>query len=521
MTTGNSICPGCNAPVPRHVLDEAAWYPFWFKPDGACPACVQQNLLRTLLREGDEALHRAVQSEWPLDAEAAFGALPTPLRLHADPRFAARRVTMAFVDSAFHPHPDLVKPRNRIRVWVDASGSAPLCRRFAPDVTPTWPGSAAGAPHQWHGTMTSVVGAGNGFLSHGLYRGLASEADVVLLATRDPSGAITSASILRALEWIERHHRDLGIRIVSLSVSGDPSAEPASDPVDAAVARLFEAGILVVAAAGNDGVRHLLPPATAPLALTVGGIDDQNVLDHRLREIWHSNFGSTAHGAPKPEIVAPSIWVAAPVLPGTGIAREAQQLFAAGGRGNGATAARIAELKLITPHYQHVDGTSFAAPLVASAAACLLEANPRLSSRQLRDALLSTAEPLEGVDRHRQGHGVVAPGRAISAAQRERSHRHRLAHPSPQILRQGVRFALHDHAAASVRVHGSWDGWRNGLAAKAVEPGLWQTEVTALPSGRHVYKFLIDERRWVHDPENPEKSPDGHGDLNAVLDLTS
>src|SRR6516225_1659870 len=103
------------------VLAEAQEYPFWENPNGGCPACVQEKLLRTLLANGDVALHEAMQTVWPLDAEAAFGVLPTRLRLHADPRFAGRGVVIAIVDSGFYPHPDLVEPQNRIRAWVDAA----------------------------------------------------------------------------------------------------------------------------------------------------------------------------------------------------------------------------------------------------------------------------------------------------------------------------------------------------------------------------------------------------------------
>lgn len=83
------------------MLAEAHWYPFWNREDGACPGCVQQNLLQTLLSRGDPALHEAIQTKWPLDAEAAFGALPTRLRLHADPRFSGKGVTIALVDAGF------------------------------------------------------------------------------------------------------------------------------------------------------------------------------------------------------------------------------------------------------------------------------------------------------------------------------------------------------------------------------------------------------------------------------------
>lgn len=102
-------CPSCYRPTPTSFLPEAHDYAFWHRPDGACPTCVQQALLETLLSRGDAALHEQIQSVWPLDAEAAFGALPTPLRLHADPRFTGRGVTLAVLDSGFYPHPDLTR----------------------------------------------------------------------------------------------------------------------------------------------------------------------------------------------------------------------------------------------------------------------------------------------------------------------------------------------------------------------------------------------------------------------------
>jgi hypothetical protein len=92
-------CSACGNPASKALLAEAQWYPYWDREDGACPACVQENLLRILLAKGDAALHEAIQTAWPLDAEAAFGVLPTRLRLHADPRFSGRGVTLALVDS--------------------------------------------------------------------------------------------------------------------------------------------------------------------------------------------------------------------------------------------------------------------------------------------------------------------------------------------------------------------------------------------------------------------------------------
>jgi serine protease AprX len=410
------------------VLAEAGWvseataavlarqHPGWHRADGACPACVQQALLETLLANGEAALHAGVQKAWPLDAEAAFGALPTPLRLHADPRFTGRGVTLAVVDAAFYPHPDLTQPVNRIRAVVDASREPVRVRRFDRGDTPTWPGWDALDAGQWHGLMTSAVSAGNGHHSHGLYRGLAPDADLVLVQVRDARGRIGNAAIARALDWLRWEGPGLGLRLVNLSLGGDPVADIARNPVDAAVGALVGRGVSVVVAAGNDGERRLVPPGTAPLAITVGGLDDRNTFDHEARALWHSSYGETAGGLPKPELVAPSQWVVAPLLPGTPVASEAAALFARRAASDATAEGRLSELKLVTPHYQHVEGTSFAAPTVAGVVACMLEANPKLPPARLKELLIASAHPVPGAPRERQGNGALDAGHAVRLA---------------------------------------------------------------------------------------------------------
>jgi hypothetical protein len=81
-------------------------------------------------------------------------------------------------------------------------------------------------------------------------------------------------------------------------------------------------------------------------------------------------------------------------------------------------------------------------------------------------------------------------------------------------------FALHDHNAWRVEVFGSWNDWKwPGIAAQLAEPGFWQTRPVDLPQGRHTYKFLLDHERWLDDPANPKKAPDGLGGLNSVVHL--
>jgi serine protease AprX len=155
----------------------------------------------------------------------------------------------------------------------------------------------------------------------------------------------------------------------------------------------------------------VLPPASAPSVLTVGGLDDKNRLVPAGYDLYHSSYGPTVDGLQKPEVIAPGIWVAAPILPGTTTAAQAALLLrlhaapdtelrpiiasqpavdpdldAAAGLDvpllRELVRAKIKGHNLITAAYKHVDGTSFAAPIVSSVAAQMLEANPALRRRR-------------------------------------------------------------------------------------------------------------------------------------------
>ncbi|HEX8231284.1 MAG TPA: S8 family serine peptidase, partial [Chloroflexia bacterium] len=378
---GDCLCPFCGTPTGATDLAEASWlpplavalleerHPHWELAHGACPACVQRAMREVLLTNGEHKVDEAFAAEFSLAPELAFGVLPTHMRLHVDERYQGRGVTLALVDSGFYPHPDLTTPRNRIRAWVNATTDPVSALFFDEDDQPEWPRWDSASNWQWHGTMTSAVAAGNGYLSHGLYRGLAPEAQVVLVQARGKDGCISNETITRALRWLEERGPELGVRIVSLSVAGEPVKWLAGNPVDEAIAALVTQGVTVVTAAGNAGERDLVPPATAPYALTIGGLDDHNNFDPEDLDLWHSNYGETVTGRMKPELVAPSIWVAAPVLPGSTVDKEARHLFARRHLREPGTETRIAAQKLLTPHYQHVDGTSFSAPIVASVVA--------------------------------------------------------------------------------------------------------------------------------------------------------
>ena len=362
--------------------------------------------------------------------------LPTPLRLNADERFTGRGVTIAFLDSGFFAHDDLTKPENRIVAYhsiFDAEDD-----RTSLETTDV---------ASWHGLMTSVVAAGNGHLSAGFYRGIAPAAKVVLVKV-GRTGHIPDEQIGRGLEWVLDNRKKHDIRIVNISAGGDFEQSYLDSSLSQMVERAVREGLIVVCAVGNAGMspgHRVLPPASSPSAISVGGLDDQNSLDRARRGMYRSSYGPTIDGLQKPEIIAPGIWVAAPILPATPTADEAQlcaELDAAGdeclrtiidshaGVDKDFDEARdlpvpllrqlitikLREGNVISRHYKYVDGTSFASPIVASIAACMLEANPELSPQQVKRILIDTAERVPGIEVERQGWGVVSPRKAVEVA---------------------------------------------------------------------------------------------------------
>jgi serine protease AprX len=434
-------CPFCQVEIAEgggaeHQLDSElllvvmANNPWWRPEAGLCAGCA----------ESFAAALTEARAHHPGFARGGVPILPTPIRLRASERYTGRGVTIAFLDAGFFAHPDLVEPLDRILRYVDIT--RPGARRSRLD-TPD--------ESSWHGMMTSVVACGNGHLSSGLYRGLASEASVVLVKVGS-ARRIRHDDIRRGLEWVIAHRRRYGIRVVNISCGGDYEASYLDDSLSQAAEKATRAGLLVVAGAGNAGHQpghKVIPPASAPSVLTVGGLDDKNHLVRSGHDMYHSSYGPTVDGLQKPEVIAPGIFVAAPILPGTPTAEQAalyarlaaapdtelhDVLGAAAGVDADLDAAahleaplvrqlvagKIRDNNVISGAYKHVDGTSFAAPIVSSLAAQLLEARPEIQPGPLKLLLIRTARRLPHVDVDRQGWGVVRPRQALEEAEAEK-----------------------------------------------------------------------------------------------------
>jgi serine protease AprX len=356
--------------------------------------------------------------------------LSIPERLDAYADVTGQGVVMGFVDVGFYPHPDLMRPARRIKAYADATRDVPDGNEFF-----------SPQPYGWHGTMTACAAAGNGYRSGGSYRGIASDAEVVLIKAGVGNGRVLGEHVAHAIRFPLRQP-SLGIKVLNISLGVDPS-DPKFEEVERAVEDVVKAGVTVFAAAGNTPGEKVGAPGSAPLAITVGGQHDRFSPDNEVEKVWPSSHGSHREGLQKPDFLAPAIWVTAPMLPGTLTAREAAPLFQllsvleelsaehgfsernslstkaerdSIGEIMRVVEARIRKQKYISPEYQHVDGTSFAAPIAASVAAQMLEVAPHLTPAQIRQGLLATCEALPGIDHRVQGAGILRPRRAVDWA---------------------------------------------------------------------------------------------------------
>ena len=539
MQTNHTIlCPLCNDPVEKllyrfHIDSERqvvnkikAQHPAWTEKDGACGRCM--DYYHTEIISGQRILPE-IGPHFSIKSADDYVVLPTGLRLNADPRYTGKGITICFIDSGFYPHPDLTAQQNRVKKVIDVTGLAD---------------NVSG---QWHGTMTTVVCAGDGYCSNGLYKGIASDAELVLIRVQDNAGHISTENIVKALHWVLLHHREYGIRIVNMSLGDDVAVSYKESEVDKLAEALIAEGITIVAAVGNDENGTVKPPANSLNVIAIGGIDDDNKLDHSWTA-YHSSYGKTVDELMKPEMVAHAIWISAPILPGTGEAKEAAILYELVNTADSLLAGklretihhtklatkvanttdttaireiivnRIQQCKYIAPHYMHVDGTSFAAPIVTAVIAQLLEINPQLTPAAIRHILFSTSKRISHLAAERQGFGMVQPRKALLQVLKRETISKTYECPQVDKQRQSIAFIVHNDIATQISLAGSFNQWApDTLLMESHKNGLWKIEIPLLPPGRYQYKFCIDDHLWIEDTDNPFREPDGIAGFNSVL----
>ena len=229
-----------------------------------------------------------------------------------------------------------------------------------------------------HGTHVAGIAAGSAFgrdasdPSYGAYVGIAPEADIIALKVADDADEVTMVDVITALQFVVDHRDELGIRVVNLSLSSDTPGSYRDDPINAAVEYVWHSGIVVVVAAGNrgaapDAVQY--PPGNDPYVISVGATDERGTPDPGDDVTApYSSRGVTQDGAAKPDVLAPGEHIVAPLAMGSAFQALCPACVVAG-------------------EYLRIGGTSMAAPMVAGAAALLLQARPDLNPDQVKALL--------------------------------------------------------------------------------------------------------------------------------------
>lgn len=461
-----------------------------------------------------------------------FAVTPIGAKLSADPRFTGRGVRIAFLDSGFYPHADFA---DRVVSFHDAAGEEKSFQTI-------------GEPQaiHWHGTQTVTVCAGNGKLSDGVYRGLASDSELVLVKVSS-GGKISDEFVRKGLLWVLENCERLKIRILNISLGGDTDVSTNESAINEIAEELIRKGVCITVAAGNSSDSHSIPPASSPSVLTIGGYGDDNQFLVENFELYHSNFGKTIDGIVKPEIIAPAMNVAAPILPGTNEYKTAETLsmlakapdyalrILLGEYGEKAglpdyinlhdndsarelIERKIHERKIIAAHYQHVDGTSFAAPAAASVVAQMLEANPALTPAAVKNILISTARKLSHQPAIRQGYGVLNAGLAVTQALGETHFLDHRNYAPPRVEQGKIVFSYHDDSAQKVFLAGDFNDWKTDETQFEKCPdGVWRAAINCLPGGKYRYKFYIGKNLWTEDASHGLKEEDGFGGFHSIL----
>jgi serine protease AprX len=254
--------------------------------------------------------------------------------------------------------------------------------------------------HYGHGTHVAGLIAGNsltyptGQAPYGRYMGVAPRANIVSVKVSDDDGNTTVLDVINGLQFAVDNKSSLGIRVVNLSLSSTVAESYRTDPLDAAVEQAWLNGLVVVAAAGNEGTQQdgvMFAPANDPWVITAGALDDKGTWmrgDDSLAP-WSSR-GLTQDGVRKPDVLAPGVGLVSTLAPGSDF-------------------VDLCPACVVDGKYFRAGGTSMAAAVVSGAAALLVEDHPDWTPAQVKGALVATLDDVPGAG------GVINTANALNA----------------------------------------------------------------------------------------------------------
>ncbi len=256
--------------------------------------------------------------------------------------------------------------------------------------------------HFGHGTHVAGLIAGNGTASTGVqyfrtFAGSAPNANIINLRVLDEHGMGSDSAVIAAIERAIALKSVYNIKVINLSVGRPVFESFTQDPLCQAVEQAWNAGIVVVVAAGNDGRDQALnpegygtieAPGNDPYALTVGAIKTlatAKITDDEMAS--YSSKGPTfVDHIAKPDLVAPGNVVTSLLFAKDSIAAENPAFVTLD-----SFYMLYATPQKASTDYFPLSGTSMASGVVSGAVADLLQAVPGMTPDQAKAFLMRTA----------------------------------------------------------------------------------------------------------------------------------
>ncbi len=281
-------------------------------------------------------------------------------------------IRIAVIDGEFPHHPDISTDERRTTYLVPGMSDPDA----QPEVFEAEPGPWKGG---WHALCAAAAAGGSGAESRGIYTGLAPEADLFLVAmySREPGWDGERAHI-KALEWVRANWRKYEIRGVLSSRKsqiGSGVLPWQTDRRRVLCEELVDQGLFVVSGSGNrPDETTAIAEAAAPSVMSVGGVAIPPDGDPDRARVYPGCRGTTFEGKWVPEILAPAQNV---VLPH----RNAEEI----------ETHYFGKMDDLPVRYARTNGTSFSGPALLGAAACVWQAHPNWSAREMKSALAASA----------------------------------------------------------------------------------------------------------------------------------
>ncbi len=269
---------------------------------------------------------------------------------------SGKGITIAVLDTGIYAHQDLA---GRIKAFKDFTGN-----------------KLAAYDDNGHGTHCAGDAAGNGAASQGKYTGLAPEADIVGVKVLNKMGSGLLSTVMAGVQWCIDNKEKYNIRVISLSLGSSARGSYQQDPLVSIVEKAWDNGIVVVAAAGNEGPgeKTISSPGISPKVITVGAMDDKNTVTRADDQVADfSSRGPTIDDILKPDLLSPGVDIVS--------LRSPKSLLDKKHKSN-----------RVDSDYFTLSGTSMATPICAGVVALILETHPTLTPDQVKQRLLASAE---------------------------------------------------------------------------------------------------------------------------------